>query len=105
MSVKAHSTLLQRLGPAMSRTEYRRMKTEHLEIVATHLEAALQGEPALSFKNPLSLGLIRSIPKLTALDCYHLGVQVQKFLLARQEAASHAEREIRIMRDNSKPLC
>jgi len=81
------------------------MKTEHLEIVSTHLEAALLGETALSYKNPLSLGLIRSIPKLTALDCYRLGVQVQKFLLARQEAAAHAEREIRIMRGNRQDLC
>lgn len=81
------------------------MKNEHLEIVAAHLEAALQGEPALSFKDPLSTGLIRSIQKLSMRDCYDLGVQVQKFLLDRQMAAAHAEREIALLRDNSKPLC
>jgi hypothetical protein len=81
------------------------MTTTHREIVSALVEAALQGEPALSFKDPLATGLIRSIHELTARDTHHIGTQVLTFLLDRQMACAHAEREIAILRDNAKPLC
>ncbi len=81
------------------------MTTQHLEIVSALVKAALQGEPALSFKDPLATGLIRSIRELTAKETYQVGMQVLNFLLDRQMASAHAEREISIMRDNAKPLC
>ena len=81
------------------------MTNPHLDIVSALVEAALQGEPALSFKDPLATGLIRSIRELTAKDTYQVGMQVLNFLLDRQMAGAHTEREIAIMRDKSSPMC
>jgi len=81
------------------------MQNPHLEIVSALVDAALQGEPALSFKDPLATGLVRSIRELSAKDTYQVGMQVLNFMLDRQMAGANAERAIAILRENSKPLC
>ena len=80
------------------------MKT-NVDILASHIEAALQGEPPLSFKDPAAIEMARRIGTLTAIEIYQIGAAAIQIVLARQLASAHAEREIRLMRDRAQPLC
>ena len=77
----------------------------HIDNIAHHIEAAIQGEPPLSFKDPLATKLVRSLGTLTTREIYQIGLKTVSVLLDRQLASAHAEREIRLMRDISQPLC
>ena len=80
------------------------MKT-NIDTVAQHIEAAILGEPPLSFKDPVSSELVRTVGALTVRDVYQIGALTLQLMLDRQLASAHAEREIRLMRDRSQPLC
>ncbi|WP_096699134.1 hypothetical protein [Polaromonas sp. AER18D-145] len=79
--------------------------SSHIDTIAHHIQAALHGESPLSFKDPAAGSLVRSIGALTAREIYQIGSLTIQLMLARQLASAHAEREIRLMRDRSQPLC
>jgi hypothetical protein len=76
-----------------------------MNIITSHIEAALNSETQLSFKDPASTVLIRQIAALTPREIYQIGAATLQLVLARQLASAHAEREIQILRDKSKPMC
>jgi hypothetical protein len=77
----------------------------NLEIVSKHVESAMHGEPPQSFKDPAAAELIRTMGQMTTREIYQLGAKTIQLVLARQLAAAHAEREIRLMSDKSRPMC
>lgn len=79
--------------------------SNHIDVTARHIQAAMQGEPPLSFKDPATCELVRSFGALTNREIYQIGALTIQLMLTRQLASAHAEREIRLMRDRSQPLC
>lgn len=73
--------------------------------IVAFIESAMNNEPQLSFKDPAATLLIRQIGALTPREIYHIGAATLQLVLARQLASAHAEREICLMRDKSKPMC
>lgn len=76
-----------------------------IDNITAHIEAAMNNEPQLSFKDPAAIALIRSLGALTPREIYQVGAATIQFVLTRQLASAHAERELQLMRDRSKPLC
>lgn len=79
------------------------MKTT--EMIKQQLTAAINGDCATSFKDPAATALVRSMATLSPRELYEIGLITVSVLLDRQLASAHAEREIRLMRDRSQPLC
>ena len=78
---------------------------KNTEIVKQHLNAAINGDCATSFKDPAATALLRSMAALSPMELCEIGLITVSILLDRQLASAHAEREIQLMRDRSQPMC
>jgi hypothetical protein len=92
-------------GDAYTKPIKPNLESHQMNIITSHIEAALNSETQLSFKDPASTVLIRQIAALTPREIYQIGAATLQLVLARQLASAHAEREIQILRDKSKPMC
>ena len=73
--------------------------------IKQHIEAALMGEPPLSYKSPDAEALMREIGALTPREIFEVGAATLQIVLDRHLAGAHTEREMQILRDKSNPFC
>jgi hypothetical protein len=83
----------------------------NIAIVIAHLEQIISGEPAPAFQSPEFREILSNLTQLSSAEPFHqavfesLGRRTVLLLLDRLSASMNAEREIAILRDNSKPIC
>lgn len=86
----------------------------NLAIVTAHIEQIISGEPAPAFQSPEFREILSNLTQLSSTSSaepFHqavfesIGRRTVLLLLDRLNASMNAEREIAILRDNSRPLC
>lgn len=83
----------------------------NLAIITAHLEQIISGEPAPAFQSSEFREILSNLTQLSSADPFNqavfesLGRRTASLLLDRLSASMNAEREIAILRDNSRPLC
>lgn len=79
----------------------------NFEYITQVLEQTIDGEPIPTFRSPAFVALIAAASSIAASpqDSEKLGRACCLMLLDRLSASMHGEREIKLLKDSSRPLC